>query len=418
MALERMRVARLKRGLTAAVLVMVLAPGLASADPVDAEDLIRRANVLRRQNRPEPALQLVRDAYDMAPIPRMAAHYGFCLEDLSRFLEAEQRLEESLRATNDPWVRNNRGTIESSLNRVRQRLATVIVRGPFPNANVKVFDRLVPLGTPARVPAGSIRVVLQPLGVDREREWLADIAPVECQMISVNRDAPPVVSLSSGCTSTPAGKNVAAIGTTTPVSTPPPVNPTVQESRDSTPPAAGLPPSGPSVATDAGSRIAVNPPATSEGGPTQLGATATAPASRDWTKVTRPATFAAGGVAVAALIYSLYQHHQWRTRIDEFDRYRGDASAHPVDPMTGPGICGDNEPARGGPGCADLYSRLDSSHNKMLIGYTISGISVGLAAAVGLLWKFYPSETGTHASRVVCTPVAGTETGGSCSFVF
>ncbi len=132
-----------------------------------AEDLIRRAIDMRRSGDDQGAQPLFREAYDLSHSPRAAAQLGFCEQALGRWPDAESHMGESLRGTNDPWVKKNRSVIEQALVLIKSRIARLEISGEPSGADVVINGNVVgqlPLPTPVRVAGGEIEVELRAPG--------------------------------------------------------------------------------------------------------------------------------------------------------------------------------------------------------------------------------------------------------------
>ncbi|MBC8133900.1 MAG: PEGA domain-containing protein [Deltaproteobacteria bacterium] len=132
-----------------------------------AEDLIRRAIDMRRSGDDQGAQPLFREAYDLSHSPRAAAQLGFCEQALGRWPDAESHLGESLRGTNDLWVKKNRSVIEQALVLIKSRIARLEISGEPSGADVVINGNVVgqlPLPTPVRVAGGEIEIELRAPG--------------------------------------------------------------------------------------------------------------------------------------------------------------------------------------------------------------------------------------------------------------
>lgn len=146
------------------------APAWAS-DASRAEDLIRRANDLRRRGQDPEAFPLFQEAYRIAHSPRTAAQLGLVELSLSYWVESERHLAEALATTNNGWVDRNRKVLEESLSSARAHLGTVIVDGSPTGAEVRVNDTVagnLPLAAPIRVVEGQVAIDVQASGYQRE----------------------------------------------------------------------------------------------------------------------------------------------------------------------------------------------------------------------------------------------------------
>jgi hypothetical protein len=142
----------------------------AAGTPEAVEALIQRGIQLRKSGDDRGALPELRKAYELGPAPRTAAQLGLVEQALGRWDEAEVHIAESLRATNDPWVKKNRATLEKALTIVRDHVASVQISGDPEGAEVFVNGRRVgtlPLKEPVRVIAGEVDIELRAEGYKR-----------------------------------------------------------------------------------------------------------------------------------------------------------------------------------------------------------------------------------------------------------
>src|SRR5947207_7380287 len=98
---------------TAAVLIVVACRPVRAAEPT-AEELVARGLQLRRQAKPQQALEMFRRAYALAPSARTIGQMGLVEASLERWLDAEAHLKASL-AVSDAWVKKNRGFLDQAL---------------------------------------------------------------------------------------------------------------------------------------------------------------------------------------------------------------------------------------------------------------------------------------------------------------
>ena len=131
-------------------------------DPGAAEELIGRANELRRNGRDAPALPLYRKAYETARSARTAGQLGLAELSLGYWVAAEGHLDEALTETRNPSIEKNRSVLEGARRSARSHLAELRVDGTPGGAEVVVNGSVVgtlPLAGPLRVSEG--RVVLE-----------------------------------------------------------------------------------------------------------------------------------------------------------------------------------------------------------------------------------------------------------------
>ena len=137
---------RSPRVLGTAVLVLCgLAParGLSqSCDGVNVEALYQQGRDLRESRRDQEALELFLRAYACRREPLGLARIALAEVALSRWLAAEEHLDEALRDTNSGWINQNRAHLVDMLQRVRTHIALLEVRSNVPEAELRVFGGL------------------------------------------------------------------------------------------------------------------------------------------------------------------------------------------------------------------------------------------------------------------------------------
>jgi hypothetical protein len=120
--------------------------------------LIQQGLRLRRAGDDAAALPLFERAYALHPTARAAAQVGFAEQALGRFADAEKHVSEALQATNDPWIRKYRPTIEQALVTIKGGVCTVEVIAEPPGASIRLNGRtegVAPLPGPLRVTQGT-----------------------------------------------------------------------------------------------------------------------------------------------------------------------------------------------------------------------------------------------------------------------
>jgi len=176
----------MRSGWSALALVAVLASPARAADTVD--DLLREGITLRRAGRDEEALPKFEQAYRMSPSPRAAAQLGLCKQALGHWSEAEETLDEALKAPADPWVSKNRPALEQALATAREHIGRVEVVGEPAGAEVIVSGRrrgTLPLPRALHVNAGSVDVEVHAAGYERAFRTVT-VAPAGFQTVVVH----------------------------------------------------------------------------------------------------------------------------------------------------------------------------------------------------------------------------------------
>ena len=145
-------------------------PAVTPAPPAGGatvEQLIAAALAQRRTGHDDAALPLLQRAYARAHTPRAAAQLGFVEQALGLWPGAEAHLFEALTARRDPWIRQNVGLIEESLETAHTHVGLVRVDVDIAGADVFVDGALIgrsPLGAGVRVTTGERRVEVRAAG--------------------------------------------------------------------------------------------------------------------------------------------------------------------------------------------------------------------------------------------------------------
>jgi hypothetical protein len=138
-----------------------------ASDPARAEDLIRRANDLRREGKDPAAFPLLQEAYRIARSPRTAAQLGLVELSLSYWLEAERHLSEALETTSNVWIDRNRQALDTALASARNHVGSLDVDGTPTKAEVRVNDAPagnLPLSAPIKVIEGQVMIEVRAPG--------------------------------------------------------------------------------------------------------------------------------------------------------------------------------------------------------------------------------------------------------------
>src|SRR6185436_4815898 len=156
-----------------AVALAPFADGIQQARAADAateaESLIQRGILLRKAGDDAAAVPLFEHAYSLHPTARAAAQVGFAEQAIGRFADAEKHVAEALQASNDPWIRKYRATIEQALSVIKEGVCTVEVVAEPPGATVRVNGRqegVTPLASPLRVTQGTTHLEVSASGYE------------------------------------------------------------------------------------------------------------------------------------------------------------------------------------------------------------------------------------------------------------
>jgi hypothetical protein len=123
--------------------------GAVAAEP-SADALIEQGLGLRREGKPEQALELFRQAHAIAPSSRTFGQMGLVETSLKRWVDGENHLSLSLANPDDHWVAKNRAFLDEALRSCRTHVGDLVVSGPA-GAEVSVAGQSI--GTLPAVPA-------------------------------------------------------------------------------------------------------------------------------------------------------------------------------------------------------------------------------------------------------------------------
>jgi hypothetical protein len=139
------------RMFAAAILVSVALLGVRSAHAQDdPEALIRQGNEMRRRGDNALAYGGIKRAYDLSHTPRAAAQLGLIELSIGKVLDSEHHLSDAL-AAEDPWIDQNRSTLDDSRRKARARLARLELRGSPAGATLEIGD-----ATPTPIPSDGV----------------------------------------------------------------------------------------------------------------------------------------------------------------------------------------------------------------------------------------------------------------------
>lgn len=117
----------------------------------------------RRAGQDQPALESFRQAQAISPSPRILAQIALAEQALGQWVDADHSLRTALADEADPWIGRNRGALETALNAIQNRLATVEITCNVPGAEIQINGRrrgTTPLSAPLRVEAGTANIEL------------------------------------------------------------------------------------------------------------------------------------------------------------------------------------------------------------------------------------------------------------------
>ena len=110
--------------------LVALAVDLAYAGEPTADELIARGLELRRQAKPEQALEMFQRAHALAPSPRTFGQLGLVETSLEHWMDADAHLAASLAAPDDAWVRKNRAFLDQAASVCQAHIGELVITGP------------------------------------------------------------------------------------------------------------------------------------------------------------------------------------------------------------------------------------------------------------------------------------------------
>ncbi len=187
--------ARVIAWLMAVLVVFALRAAPARADAAAAEVLIQQGLKLRRENKPEEALQKFRQAHEMAPSSRTYGQMGLVEATLKRWTDSETHLAVALANPDDAWVHKNRAFLDQALALCREHLGDLVITG-HPGAEVTVAG--TPAGTLPAVPAlrlaeGTVEVAATAPGYEPFKQSVA-VRPSSRTVLKIAMTAAPVAT--------------------------------------------------------------------------------------------------------------------------------------------------------------------------------------------------------------------------------
>lgn len=139
------------------VLILACIGSRAEAAQSTADDMIARGLELRREAKPEQALEMFQRAHALAPSPRTLGQMGLVEASLEHWLDAEAHLTASLATPEDAWVRKNRSFLDPALVLCRSHVGELVISGPS-GTDVAVDGKRVgtlPTVPPVKLAAGN-----------------------------------------------------------------------------------------------------------------------------------------------------------------------------------------------------------------------------------------------------------------------
>lgn len=148
------------RSICLAAIIIVMVSGAAQATAPGADAMITRGLELRREGKPDEALEMFQRAHALAPSPRTLGQMGIVEGTLEHWIDAENHLTAALAAVEDPWVKKNQPLLQAALDSVKPHIGQLVFSGTA-GAAVTVGGK--PVGTlptvpPVRVAAGTVLI--------------------------------------------------------------------------------------------------------------------------------------------------------------------------------------------------------------------------------------------------------------------
>ncbi|MDO9021811.1 MAG: hypothetical protein Q8S73_44885 [Deltaproteobacteria bacterium] len=130
-------------------------------------ELLRRGVQLRQEGRDEAALREFDAASRLSHEPRITAQIALAEQALQRWLDADRHLREALSAGGDVYIARHRAVLEGALRDVDRHLASVLVTGGTPGAEVWLNGEHVgtlPMQDAAQVSPGDVALEVRAAG--------------------------------------------------------------------------------------------------------------------------------------------------------------------------------------------------------------------------------------------------------------
>ncbi|MDO9017707.1 MAG: hypothetical protein Q8S73_11700 [Deltaproteobacteria bacterium] len=143
----------------AGVVGLLIAARPAGAQTEGTSAQYERGVGLREQHRDEEALAVFRGVYETTHEARALAQVALAEGELGRLVDAEAHLVEALTHSDERWIRRNRRSLETALERLRTHLGSLAVECATPGAELWISGQRVaglPMARPLRVVSGTV----------------------------------------------------------------------------------------------------------------------------------------------------------------------------------------------------------------------------------------------------------------------
>lgn len=179
------------RFLTVLVLSVSLSHVALAAEDRAADAMIARGLELRREGKPEQALEMFQRAHTLAASPRTFGQMGIVEGTLEHWTDAENHLTAALAVPDDAWVRKNKTLLQSALESVKVHIGQLVFSGTA-GATVTVAGKLagtLPNVPPVRVGAGTVLVTATASG---SRQFIQSVTVPAGMQIAVTINLEPI----------------------------------------------------------------------------------------------------------------------------------------------------------------------------------------------------------------------------------
>lgn len=173
------------------------APCPKSTDDLPIESIeraVQRANQLRREDKDEEALRILRATYCQSSSPKVRAQMGLTEQALGRWVAAHDHLLQALAGRADPWVEKNENVLRQSVSAIEEHLGTLSVESNIDEAEIQLDG--VAFGT------APLRRKLMPIGIFqlevRARGFLSATRTVQVRTAEDHRETVQLEPTTSG----------------------------------------------------------------------------------------------------------------------------------------------------------------------------------------------------------------------------
>jgi len=342
---------------------LALAALVGTAVAADADALVKEGVALRRAGDDAAAVKKFEQAHAIEQSPRTSAQLGLAEQALGRWGAADRHLRAALSTPSDAWITKNRRLIEQALQTVEQRVGKLEIVGSPAGSEVRIDGELVgklPFERAVAATAGSVAIEVRAPG------YLTMVRSSQIVTGGVTRESFNLQSM------TPAGAEPLATNSSSgrvPVA--------------AVPAAVARPSASSPLASANDPAVTANERQMNEGQPA-----AEADGDTPGLPAGRVVAIVAGGLAIGALAFGLFEHVKWQDRVSTFDRNSA---------------CNLTTPGYGSMSCSSLYDEGQRARTLTFVGYGAAGV---LAAAAVAFYLITPSPA-PAAPSVACAPEPG-----------